>query len=231
MESEPDTAVLRRMFGEESEGLDDIAREAGKLHLSPTDSTILVSPSTKQTDQTYLDLAPNFADPSTVLSPTSHPSLMVPPRQTVLCRSGLARNIAVPLTPLDLLRLMVAFQVEKGSVIAILPRDEPFFWVYHLSRRFTPSFPTTEPQKVSSLDGKGGASSFTSGANILNFLSAPLLGSLAIVPVRTRIYRPYPRWHLESLSIGKAIFAFITLSIGSVFYHLSPQTGASSTND
>ncbi len=34
-------------------------------------------------------------------SPTSHLSLMVSPRQTVLCRSGLARNTAAPLSPLD----------------------------------------------------------------------------------------------------------------------------------
>ncbi len=47
--------------------------------------------------------------------------------------------------------------------------DNPFFWLYRLSRRFTPFFPTTEPQKMSPLapafGRNGGAGGYSDTAH------------------------------------------------------------------
>ncbi len=153
MESEPDTAVLR-MFGEESEGLDDIAREAGKVPgerapvLYSRTCVILSSSSTRRTPTQQFWHLPQrsrpikrvwiwrqiLRDPSTVLSPTSHPSLMVPPRQTVLCRSGLARNIAVPLSPLDV-RFHITERRDTNARGATPPSSFFASWWRSKSRR------------------------------------------------------------------------------------------------
>ncbi|PBK91115.1 hypothetical protein ARMGADRAFT_287567 [Armillaria gallica] len=56
-------------------------------------------------------------------SPTSHRSLMVSPRQTVLCRSGLAPNIADPNAVLSLPWTLL-FTDARGGQKLRLPRDE-----------------------------------------------------------------------------------------------------------